>query len=136
MFDQMSTWQKSRLGDWLPSFWDGPTELLYGEWLLNQRNAAGNNQQEEARQRKMNVRTYNRHESGEYDQGRGTWMLELEDLQKCLILRRRASLSQQQLADKIGVTRYYVMRMETGKANPKRLISFWKEQCANGVEAE
>lgn len=49
----------------------------------------------------------------------------LTDLEKCLIKRRRSSLSQAECAAKMNITRFWFNQMETGRVNSKALIDFW-----------
>lgn len=56
----------------------------------------------------------------------------LSNVESCKILRKRNKLTQQELANKIGISRIYVNMMENNEANPNRLIKYWKE---NGYES-
>ncbi len=49
----------------------------------------------------------------------------LTNVEKCIILRRRANLNHTQLSGKMGVSRSWVSLMETGRRNPARLIEYW-----------
>lgn len=53
---------------------------------------------------------------------------ELQAHELCFIKRRRENMTQQQCADLIGVARYWLMLMETGKAPSDRLEAFWNER--------
>jgi len=46
-------------------------------------------------------------------------------LQKCIIARRRENMLQRELAEKMDCSRLWVVLMETGKADPKLLLSYW-----------
>lgn len=45
--------------------------------------------------------------------------------EKCVILRRRAKLTQRALAEKMGCTRLWVNQMENGDAPAVRLRDYW-----------
>lgn len=49
----------------------------------------------------------------------------LEDHEKCVVLRMRKGLTQQQLADKIGVTKWWLCLMEQGEAPVATLLDHW-----------
>lgn len=48
--------------------------------------------------------------------------------ERCLLLRLRAGTSQQEVADAMGVCRYWVGLMERGAAPTARLEAFWVEE--------
>lgn len=49
----------------------------------------------------------------------------------CLIRRRRAGMKQSELAKKLGVCRYWLIKMEQGEADVSKLYKFWlNEQSA------
>lgn len=43
----------------------------------------------------------------------------------CFILRRRAGMSLKDLADALGVSRWWACKMEYGRANVERLVDYW-----------
>ncbi len=45
--------------------------------------------------------------------------------EKCVILRRRSNLEQYEVADDLGVSRYWVNQMELGKVPCKMLTEYW-----------
>ncbi len=51
--------------------------------------------------------------------------IKLTEIEKCIILRRRAGLTHTQLSGKIGISRTWLCLMETGRRNPARLIEYW-----------
>lgn len=55
-------------------------------------------------------------------------ILPLKEYEVFLILRRRNGMTQQELADKLGVTRYWLSKMEAGTVNCDRLREFWNER--------
>lgn len=44
----------------------------------------------------------------------------------CLLLRRRAEMTQEECAELIGVTRFWFNQMETGKVPLSDLVDFWE----------
>ncbi len=44
----------------------------------------------------------------------------------CLLLRRRAEMAQEECAELVGVTRFWLNQMETGKVPISDLVSFWE----------
>ncbi len=51
--------------------------------------------------------------------------IELADVEKCILLRRRAKLTHTQLSGKMGISRTWLCLMEVGNKNPARLIEYW-----------
>lgn len=49
----------------------------------------------------------------------------LADHEWCSLLRRRANKSQKEIAEKLGISRFYVNRMEVGLENCERLLTYW-----------
>lgn len=58
---------------------------------------------------------------------------DLHDYEKCVILRRRGELTQSALSMIIGVSRWWFVQMECGKANSERLVEYWETNAV--VEA-
>ncbi|QDP61575.1 MAG: hypothetical protein Tp138OMZ00d2C19078261_36 [Prokaryotic dsDNA virus sp.] len=57
----------------------------------------------------------------------------LKDHEKLLIARRRAELKQEDIAEEIGVTRYWLNRMELGHVPLcKEFVMFWEDYYARG----
>ena len=50
---------------------------------------------------------------------------ELKPHELCLLARRRAGLTQRQVAEAIGTTRLWVIKMEEGAAPVERLREYW-----------
>lgn len=42
------------------------------------------------------------------------------------LYRKRSGKHQREVAAELGITRYWVNRMEQGEANPDRLIEYWE----------
>ena len=43
----------------------------------------------------------------------------------CYLLRRRDNKTQREVAQAIGLTRLWLIKMELGEANPERLLEYW-----------
>ena len=54
----------------------------------------------------------------------------LSNLEECILLRRRAGLSQLELGKKLGVSRQWVNEMENGKQEAERLLEYWRTKNA------
>jgi len=87
--------------------------------------------------RKLNQTKYaskhgcTRHEYSEIELGLklpNFWVekLNLTEVEKCILLRRRKGLKQGQLAEILDVSRNWIRLMETGGRNPARLIEYWR----------
>lgn len=50
---------------------------------------------------------------------------ELTDAERCLILRRRSGLKQDECAEEIGITRFWFNRIEVGKVDASSLVVYW-----------
>lgn len=51
---------------------------------------------------------------------------DLTDAERCLIYRRRLDITQQEVADILKVSRFWVNSMERNRENCARLIEFWE----------
>lgn len=52
----------------------------------------------------------------------------LTDQEKCVLLRRRSGLSQEEIGLKVGASRFWVNQMETAKGvSPEKLVEYWKK---------
>ena len=101
--------------------------LTDSETLFIQRRRLGVNQAERAKQ--LDIPEW---EYVEYEQGKQIVPSEfikpgmaLGEIEKCVIKRRRNGWTQQEVADDIGCSRLWVIRMENGKANSGLLLDYW-----------
>jgi len=92
--------------------------LTTGEALLTIRYRSARNQEVMAEM--LNI---SKHIYGELETDKG---LVLEPHEKCRILRRRAGMTQEELASVVGVSREWLNSMEQGNENCKRLVEFWR----------
>lgn len=106
--------------------------LTLGETLLISRRRSNESQETIARRLGMTRNVYGRVERDDEDVPSGIALPELGELTQdevCLILRRRAGLTQEECADKIGVTRFWFNQMETGKVSVSDLVKFWESRA-------
>jgi len=54
-------------------------------------------------------------------------VLHLQPNEKCVIARRRFGITQQELADQLSFSRYYINKMENGHADCGWLTGYWFE---------
>ena len=74
---------------------------------------------------------YRRWESGKVTDGMPTPALRfLQAHEICYLRRRRAGITVYQMAEMIGMSRWWVIQMEHGEAPAKRLIRFWRQRRA------
>ena len=103
--------------------------LSSGESLLIQRRRASLTQAEMGANFKMS-----RHSYGEYERDLveiKTDHLSFDDLQpyeKCVILRKRAGMTQLEVALLMGLSRYWINQKEIGRVDCQDLLTFLEEQ--------
>lgn len=102
-------------------------ELSQGEKFLIYRKREGISQAEMARRFHMKRRRYSEFEaSGMIDRKVEDICVEpLKPHEKCLIWRRRSGWTQEAIAELMGITRYWLMLMETGQVPCDNLEAFW-----------
>ena len=101
-----------------------------GESLLLERRRKAENQLQAAARYGVHVDTYRAWETDErpedvphYNAGH------LKPHEVCLLRRRRAGLTQREVAAAIGMTRLWIMKMELGEASIDRLKGYWETQA-------
>lgn len=57
-------------------------------------------------------------------------LLPIRPYETCFLMRKRANMQQKELAQLLGVSRYWLNIMERGKAECSQLIQFWIERNA------
>jgi DNA-binding XRE family transcriptional regulator len=106
--------------------------MTVGERLLIARRRSNESQETVARQLGLTRNVYGRLERDDEDLHSGISLPELGELSQeeiCVLLRRRAGLTQEECADKIGVTRFWFNQMETGKVSCADLVKFWENRA-------
>ena len=102
----------------------------HGELLLVWRKREEKSQSELAAQFRVTRNCWGRWERGTNVPGVSA-PIEFKDVaehEKCMLLRRREGITQGDLAKTIGVSRWWLNQMESGKADPARLITYWENQ--------
>ena len=101
-------------------------DLTDGERLLINRNRKGLTQAQFAELVNMSTVVY-----GQCERDVQRWAMEpaalgqLKPHEQCLIARRRAGLTQAEVAKDMKCSRYWVNLMEAGKTNPDDLVRYW-----------
>lgn len=112
---------------------DNPKELVLtlGEQLLISRRRKGQTQAERAAASGVTVSVL---AAWEHGKGQPTSHrprpLQLTDSEECLIRRRRARKTQDDVANELGVCRWWINRMEAGGADCSDLLRLLREQAA------
>ena len=97
-------------------------QITTGEKLFVERRRAGRSQAQQAKKLKVNIKVYCQLER----QAEGREIVkDLTVAEACTLLRRRNGLTQANVALDMGVTRFWVRRMELGISTVKRLQDFW-----------
>lgn len=100
-------------------------ELTVGETLLLARRRKGLGQRRMSRAFKITYDLYSRWERDLVPGAPRQLLWGLQPHEVCLIRRRRAGLTQQAVADKLGLCRFWINRMEQGTAPVRDLAEFW-----------
>jgi DNA-binding XRE family transcriptional regulator len=103
--------------------------MTAGERLFIARRRSNESQEITARRFGMTRNTYGRLERDDENISCNTSLPKLGELTKeeiCILLRRRSGLTQEECADKIGVTRFWFNQMEMGKVSSSELVKFWE----------
>lgn len=54
---------------------------------------------------------------------------DLHEYEKCALARRRTGATQGDVASAVGVSRWWLIQMEAGKAPGEKLTSYWRAQA-------
>lgn len=107
------------------------SQLTNGEKLFILRRRDGNTQAREAALRNLPLSAYKKLEGDEecaYSLTAGK-VGKLLDYEACVAQRRRKGLSLDILAEKIGLTKWWLCQIERGKAPVDSLFRFWETGC-------
>lgn len=96
--------------------------LTKGERLTVLRRRSGKTQAQAAKVADLTLNAYRERELNEDPDGRP---LRLTPAEYCFVRRRRAGLTLDELAPKVGVSKWWICQMEKGRAPADRLVSFW-----------
>ena len=112
------------------------SELSKGERLFLQRIRQGLTQEQAADQMGVKPHLY---KLWEQDRGKHAPKIKIDRLaphERMRIYRRRSGLSMVDLEFRVGCTRYWIWKMETGRAPVTRLQMYWEKETPNGHEPE
>jgi DNA-binding XRE family transcriptional regulator len=103
------------------------SKLTNAERLRIARRRAGATQEQWARMHGMSLRAYKAAESGAKNAPsiRAPALDKLRPNEACRVLRMRKGLTLGDVADKLGVTKWWLCLMEQGKAPVATLLKFW-----------
>lgn len=103
-------------------------KLETGETLLIWRRRRDWNQSQAADYFGVSVFTYKLAEYGKISlKKKITAITDILPYERCLIYRKRATLTQQALAKQLGVGRYWLRLQEAGRVNCEKLLAHWEK---------
>jgi len=100
-------------------------DLNTGERLLIERRRNGQNQTKAAYSYDLSEWQYRQCEANESDRIPAPPLGRLRDYEACMIMRRRAGLKRTELAAQLGISGWWLTRMERGQIPAERLVAFW-----------
>lgn len=106
------------------------SELTRGEKLALDRRRRKQTMGEAAKRLKVSVATYREWENDEEDVEKkppNVKLGKIQDYEQCWLLRRREGTLLIELADELGVCRWWLTQMESGRAPIDRLMDYWTE---------
>lgn len=102
-------------------------KVTRGERLLIHRRRLGQTQTEAAQREMIPVKLYGQWERDEVQADTLVGIGPLQPHERCLLLRRRARLTQAEVAQDIGCSRWWLNRMEQGLVDADALLEYWAE---------
>ena len=103
--------------------------LTFAEKLFIWRHRAGMTQHQAARYLNMTGSRYTTLERGAAEEMptklRNRTFDHLTPEETCVLERRRRGMTQEQVAEELGLSRVWVVRMERGLANSDKLVDYW-----------
>lgn len=105
-------------------------DLTKGEALTIDRRRRGENQLRAAKRWKVSAYRLRQWESGEREDVPRVKLGRLKPHEICYVTRRRAGWSATDVAADMGVSRYWVSKMERGDAPSDALWDYWFPQAA------
>ena len=100
--------------------------LTDGEHLFISRRREGLSQTAMAEQLGMTRNNYGEIERSENAGFKIKPIRNLKAHEKCVLYRRRCEKTQQDIADELGVSRYWLNRMEVGIEDCTTLVNYWE----------
>ena len=102
------------------------TTLTNSERLLIQRRRRKETQAQAAHRWRTSLSRYSFWERG-YEDPPSVKVGQLKPHERCLLYRRRAGYSQQQVAEDLGFCRHWINRMENGLESCDDLLWYWEQ---------
>jgi DNA-binding XRE family transcriptional regulator len=106
-------------------------KLTANEQLFLYRRRLGLTQKEMAAKYNLSVKTYQRQEAGrqptELKVEAPIKVKDLKHAERCVLYRRRCEKTQREVAEEMGMCRYYVNQMELGNFPPDTLLWYWEQ---------
>ena len=105
--------------------------LTEGETLLIQRRRAGLSQKVMGDKFDINRHIYGKRERDQETANMVESILGIEDLctqERCVIYRKRAGLTQREVASLLGLSRYWLNQKEIGRVDCSDLLKFWEQR--------
>jgi transcriptional regulator with XRE-family HTH domain len=100
--------------------------LTVGQKLQILRRRYGESQAQAAKRLRVPLKRYRYWEENKYTHDSPTLKaINLLPHEQCWLLRREARLTQLQVAEAMGLSRYWVQLMETGVESPVLLVRWW-----------
>jgi transcriptional regulator with XRE-family HTH domain len=100
--------------------------LTRGETLLLKRKRRRETQAQAAERYHVTAKLYGMWERGQREVPFRVMWAELKPHERCLIRRRRERITQAAMARQLGCSRWWLNRMEQGKAPADALVSYWE----------
>lgn len=101
------------------------SDLTKGEKLQVMRRRDGLTMPEAAAEFGVGLAKYRAWERDERDDVPNTPLGKLDPIEAAYVYRRRSDMNFTETADEIGVSRWWLRRMERGDAPPDRLLEYW-----------
>lgn len=102
------------------------TRMSHAEWLLLARKRNECTQTQTAKRFGITLFAYRKLEAID-NTAKKRWTVPLEEHEALWLRRVRTGLAMQDLATRIGISRFWLRRMETGTAPLDRLREYWRK---------
>tara|TARA_R110002167_G_scaffold143958_2_gene333640 strand:- start:2983 stop:3303 length:321 start_codon:yes stop_codon:yes gene_type:complete len=101
------------------------SEVTNGERLLIERRRADQNQTAAATSYDVSEWQYRQCESDESDRIPAPPIGKLRDYESAMLMRRRQGMKRTELAAELGISGWWLTRMERGQIPADRLVNYW-----------
>lgn len=105
------------------------SDLTRGERLILARRREGRTQRQAANEHGVTIYRYGRWEREEdLDDAPQPSLGRLRDYEACLVRRLRRGITVETMSRRIGVSRWWLVQMEYGRAPADVLVAYWREK--------